>query len=113
MYKLVNPRWGKWEDLLSAVQEQWGQDTTEVVQVKEWLEILRNQEARPEKLPAQKIPGFYEGLAADASACKERQFVHSTDHGIKVSPTMNQLEQINGKAMKAWLKQWDFQSEMV
>ncbi|CAH0044772.1 unnamed protein product [Clonostachys solani] len=108
VYNLVNPRQGKWDELVTQIQEAWKPAMTRAVPFQDWLELLNDQRIDLEKFPALRIPEFYQGLAEDAESCEERQVVYATDNGTEVSPTMRQLQPIDGEAMRTWLNQWKF-----
>jgi thioester reductase-like protein len=108
VYNLVNPRLGKWDDLVTEIQEAWTPAMTRAVPFQDWLKMLKDQAADLEKFPALRLPEFYQGLAADAEFCKERQVVYAADQGTEASPTMRQLQPIDRGAMRTWLNQWKF-----
>lgn len=106
-YNLVNPHTGNWDDLVSAVKDEWGSAALKVVPFEAWLSALRGQ-TDPEKFPALKIIDFYEGLAIDAQNCNKGRLTYKVDNGKAASKSMNGLGPIDGAAMKTWLKQWRF-----
>lgn len=106
-YNLVNPHSGNWDDLVSAVKDEWRSIGLKVVPFEEWLSALRGQ-SDPEKFPALKIIDFYEGLAMDAQNCKKGRLTYKVDNGRAASEAMNGLGPIDAAAMKTWLKQWSF-----
>lgn len=108
VYNLANPRVASWKELVAVIQAEWKPAETKIVPWPEWLATLKSQPPDPENLPALKILDFYEGLAADAEACKNGRLCYVTDNGKTASRTMGDLGQIDAGAMRIWLNQWRF-----
>ncbi|KAI0018397.1 hypothetical protein F4780DRAFT_794633 [Xylariomycetidae sp. FL0641] len=102
---VANPRTTTWARLLPAVREALGLGA-DVLSLPDWVAALRRaEEEEEERVPARRLLGFFEALAArgEGAAAAVRL---DTARSARLSPTLAGLPPVGEAWMRNWITQW-------
>lgn len=106
VYNLVNPKGGKFSDLIQTVRKHMP-EIKGLVSFEAWVLALRasteDEHNDANANPATKLLDFYEGLVGHGMPD-----AFDTDKAVANSKTMAELDAVKPEWMDIWMKQWNF-----
>ncbi|KAI1822704.1 hypothetical protein F4861DRAFT_550606 [Xylaria intraflava] len=104
VYHAINPHHTTWREVLPAISRRLSRGKhVEVVSLGTWIDALRDSASRTEDValnPGIKLLDFFESLV-DTEAT-----LLSTEHTVRMSPTLPTVGAVSDEWMENWMTQW-------